>query len=584
MKNKLTNSYLISKPFKSYIVVSILGLISATIGMVIDGLFVGNFMGSDGMAAYGIASPFFIFLAAVAAIFANGGTILSSNYIGREEKEKVNISFTMTCLIATLTSLFIMIFSPFYVEGLASILGAKGSLIPLSSDYILGFTIGTLSLVLSQVLFSYTRLDNSPNLGLFSVIVATIINIFLDFVFITIFKWGMFGIGFATTISYSFAVLVLLTHFFSKKNNLYLSKFNNFKEGIHMLRIGLPSALNRIFTMARTIVTNYLAIFIGGTIVMGALSIQSNVNQLLSSVAMGIGMTTMLLGGVFYGEEDRRSLMDLLIISLKWGSLIIIIISILVIIFAQFIVAAFGHNPEILPVATHSLRLFALSLPPSLIGVIFLNFYSSINNTYMANYIAFAHSFLFISLFACILTPFIGANGIWICFFLGETFTLLGLLALIKFKSGKWPKTATDFLMLDNDFECNIKDSFEISIKNDMDQVLELSNRVQSFVDRYPNHEDKLFKVSLCVEEMVGNIVKHGFDSSKTHYIDIRIILVENDVIFRIRDDGKQFNPIEYGNKNNSSENAMGISMVRKIAKNMEYRSTIGLNNLTITL
>ncbi len=381
-----------------------------------------------------------------------------------------------------------------------------------------------------------------------------------------------------------FAVISLLTHFFSKKNNLHLIRFNSFKEVINILRIGLPSALNRVFTMVRTIITNYLAILIGGTIIMGALSIQSNVNQLLSSVAMGIGMTTMLLGGVFYGEEDKRSLKDLLTISLKWGLLIIIMISILVIIFAPFIVAAFGSNPEILPVATHSLRLFALSLPPSLIGVIFLNFYSSINNIYMANYIAFAHSLLFISLFACILTPFIGANGIWLCFFLGETTTILGLFILIKFKSGKWPRTATDFLMLDNDFESNIKDSFEISLENDMDQVIELSNRVQSFVDKYPNHEDKLFKVSLCVEEMVGNIVKHGFDSSKTHYIDIRIILVENDVIFRIRDDGKQFNPIEYGNKDNSSENALGIAMVRKIAKNMEYRSTIGLNNLTITI
>lgn len=584
MQNKLTNIHLISKPFKSYIMISILGLISTTIGMVIDGLFIGNFMGSEGIAAYGIASPFFIFLFAVATIFTNGGIILSSNYMGREENEKVNIIFTMTCLIATVTSLVIMIFSPFYVEGLAGILGANGSLIPLTSDYILGFTVGTLSFVLSQVLFSFTRLDNSPNLGFFSVIIATIVNIFLDFVFITILKWGMFGIGFATTIGYSLAVLVLLTHFFSKKNNLHLSKFNNFKECIRMLRIGLPSALNRIFIVARTIVTNYLAIFVGGTVVIGALSIQSNVNQLLSSVAMGVGMTTMLLGGVFYGEEDRRALRDLLIISLKWGLLIIIVISILVIIFAQFIVAAFGYNPEILPVAAHSLRLFALSLPPSLIGVIFLNFYSSINNTYMANYIAFAHSFLFISLFACILTPFIGANGIWTCFFLGETFTLMGLLVLIRFKSGKWPKTANDFLMLDNDFESNIRDSFEISIKNDMDQVMELSNRIHSFVDKYPNHEDKLFKISLCIEEMVGNIVKHGFDSSKTHYIDIRIILVENDVIFRIRDDGKQFNPIEYGNKNNSSENAMGITMVRKIAKNMEYRSTIGLNNLTITL
>jgi putative MATE family efflux protein len=582
MTTKLTNNYLISKSFKSYILVSILGLISATLGMVIDGLFIGNYIGNEGMAAYGIASPFFIFLAAVATIFANGGTILSSNYIGREEKEKVNISFTITCFIALITSLVIMILSPFYVDILSVLLGAKGGIINLTSDYIFGFTLGTASLVFSQVLFSYTRLDNSPNLGLISVGIATIVNLILDYLFVAVFNFGMFGIGIATTISYSFAIVVLLTHFFSKKNNLKISKFHNFEEGIKMLRIGLPSALNRVFTMGRTIVTNNLAILVGGTIVMGALSVQSSVNQLLSSVAMGIGMTTMLLGGVFFGEEDKRSLKDLLSISLKWGSIIIIILSVLVIIFSPYIVSAYGKDPNVLPVAIHSLRLFALSLPPSLIAVVLLNFYSSINNTTMANYIAFAHSFLFISLFACILTPFIGDNGIWLCFVLGEVFTLIGLLFVIKFKSGKWPRSIDDLLMLDSDFEDNIKDSFEISLKNDMNHVMELSTKVQSFINKYPNEEDKLLKVSLCVEEMVGNIVKHGFDSSKTHYIDIRIILVGEDVVFRIRDDGKPFNPIEYGNDN--SENTLGIALIRKIAKNMEYRSTIGLNNLTITL
>lgn len=95
----------------------------------------------------GLHLLFFIFLAAISTIFANGGTILSSNYIGREEKDKVNLSFTLTCFIAAVTSIVIMFLSPFYVEWLSVILGAKGNLIPLTADYILGFTIGTFSLV-----------------------------------------------------------------------------------------------------------------------------------------------------------------------------------------------------------------------------------------------------------------------------------------------------------------------------------------------------------------------------------------------------------------------------------------------------
>jgi putative MATE family efflux protein len=564
--------------------ISIIGLINATLGIVIDGLIVGNFMENEGMVAYGIVTPIFILIMAFATVFGNGGTILSSNYIGREERGKVNDSFTMTCLIGIITSIIITVFSPFYVDYLSVLLGATGTLTPLASDFMFGLILGTASLILSQVLFSYTRLDNNPKLGLLSITISTIFNITLDILFVTVFHLGMFGIGIATSISYTLGVLVLCSHFFTKKNTLHLSKLHNFREAIEIIRIGLPTALNRVFTMARTIVTNRIALWVGGVIVMGALSIQSTINQLLSAVAMGVGMTTMLLGGIFYGEEDRRSLSDLLKISIKWGLYIIVPLSLLVIIFSSFLVSLFGKNPEVLPTATFSLQLFALSLPPSLIGVIFLNFYSSINNTYMANYIGFAHSFLLISLFATVLTPIMGSDGLWICFFLGETFTLVGLIVLIRIKTGIWPRKVNDFLMLEDSFEKNIKDSFEISIENDMEQVMELSNKIYSFIDKYPHREDKLKKIALCVEEMAGNIVEHGFPSFKQHYMDIRILLTKNGAIFRIRDDGKPFNPIEYGNENNPSKNKLGISIIREIAKDIDYRNTIGLNNLTITL
>ncbi|KZX16852.1 multidrug export protein MepA [Methanobrevibacter cuticularis] len=584
IKNTLTNNYLILKSFKSYLFLSIIGLISATLGIVVDGLVIGNFLGNDGMVAYGLVSPVFILILAFATVFGNGGTILSSNYIGREEREKVNSSFTMACLIGLITSIVITAFSPFYVDYLSVLLGATGALTRMASDFMFGLILGTISLIFSQILFLYTRLDNNPNLGLISIIITTVFNITLDILFVTVLHLGIFGIGIATSISYGLGALVLCTHFFTKNNTLYFSKIHDFNQAIDIIKIGLPTALNRVFTMARTIVTNNVALWVGGVIVMGALTIQSSINQLLSAVAMGVGMTTMLLGGIFYGEEDRRSLADLLKISIKWGLYIIVPISVFVIVFAPFLVGLFGKNPEVLPTATVSLRLFALSLPPSLIGVVFLNFYSSINNTTMANYIGFAHSFLLISLFAVVLTPIIGDTGLWLCFFLGETFTLIGLIILIRTKTGRWPRKINDFLILDDSFEKNIKNSISISIGNDMDQVMELSNKIYSFIDKYPQYEDKLKKIALCVEEMAGNIVEHGFESSKQHYIDIRILLTEGGVIFRIRDDGKPFNPIEYGNDMSISKNKLGISIVRKIAKDISYRNTIGLNNLTIVL
>ena len=580
-----TNNYLILKSFKSYLLLNIIVLITGSIGMVVGGWAISNYLGPIAMAAYGISYPFLMLLMALTIIFANGATILISHYIGRGEKDKINQCFTVTLFIALIITGIISITSPLYVTPLAIILGAKGALIPLASDYMLGLLFGATPLVISQILLYIIRLDGSPKLTFASIISMTITNIVLIFIFVVIYDYGIFSVGLATSISYFAAIIIIFKHFFSKNNSLHLTKNIRLNEARNILKTGLPTSLNSIYRTMRGYVTNNLAIIFGGTIAMSALSLQGNVNLILSSMVMGVGMTTTLLCGVFYGEEDKRSLRDTLSVSMKVGLIIVISISAIFIIFSPFLVSLFTRDPAVVSTATTSLRFLALSMPPSLICVIFLSFYSSTENRYYANYIGFAHSFLFLTIFGLILTPLIGITGIWVCFVLGETFTLIGLVVLIKIKEKKWPKTIDDFLLLPDEFEKDIIANLSISLENDIDEVIGLSNKILQFGEKYDTHKEMFNKLALCVEEMAGNIIQHGFKSSKKkHFIDIRIILTEKNIVFRIRDDGMAFNPLEYANQNEITENAIGIHMIQKLSKKMDYVNTIGLNNLTITL
>ncbi|MDR3290732.1 MAG: ATP-binding protein [Methanobrevibacter sp.] len=585
INKELTNKYIVSKSFRYYLFTTTIGIIAASIGMIVDGLVIGNFMDYNAIAAYGLCSPARMALTALTAIFANGGTILVSHYIGRGNKDKINQSFTIVILSSIIVSLIISVFSPFYVNFLAVILGAKGIIIPLTSDYMLGLLIGTTPYLISQVLFYFIRLDGSPKLSLISVAVMTIVNISLDILFVTVFNFGMFGIGIATSISYLIAVFISLFHFFSKKNSFHLMKFENKSDVFKILKFGYPTSLNRIYTALRAYVTNNLAFWVGGGVVLAALSVQTNANLLFSSIPMGVGMTTMLFSGIFFGEQDKKALRDTLSVSLKYGLIIITFITFIILIFSPMITRLFLKDPTAFLTASFSFKMLSLSLPPSMVAVILLNYYNSVNNIFYANYIAFAHSFLFMALFAGILTPLIGQNGIWFCFVLGEVFTLIGLVIVIKIKEGFWPKSINDLLLLNDDFGEGILNNFSISLENNMDSVMGLSNKISQFGEENNIDSNLISKLSLCVEEMVGNIIKHGFKSSKKRYIDIRIILTtKNTVIFRIRDDGIPFNPIDYANKNEFSKNSMGIHMIQKISKNIDYRNTVGLNNLTITL
>ena len=88
------------------------------------------------------------------------------------------------------------------------------------------------------------------------------------------------------------------------------------------------------------------------------------------------------------------------------------------------------------------------------------------------------------------------------------------------------------------------------------------------------------------MEEMAGNIVSHGFEPSKKHSIDIRLMYKEGKVILRIRDDCQQFDPksrMEQYFPEDPLKN-IGIRMIGKLASNIDYKNNIGLNILTITI
>lgn len=156
-------------------------------------------------------------------------------------------------------------------------------------------------------------------------------------------------------------------------------------------------------------------------------------------------------------------------------------------------------------------------------------------------------------------------------------------MGAIRIKSGKWPDSFEEMMLLPEDFVPREEHVLAISLKNDMVMILELSDRISEFCRKYSDDIEKIEKLSLCIEEMAGNIVRHGFKDKKEHSIDIRIIIAGKKFIFRMRDDGVRFNPISYADQNSDAD-TMGIRVIQKIALEMDYSNTIGLNNLTITL
>ena len=117
-----------------------------------------------------------------------------------------------------------------------------------------------------------------------------------------------------------------------------------------------------------------------------------------------------------------------------------------------------------------------------------------------------------------------------------------------------------------------------------MDKVIILSENIGRFCRKQRIDKRRTHHLSLCIEEMTGNVVQHAFTDGKKHFIDIRVLIKKEQLIFRIRDDGIPFNPLEKLQEDADPCKNIGIRLVKRISVGTDYRNTIGLNNLIVKL
>ena len=114
--------------------------------------------------------------------------------------------------------------------------------------------------------------------------------------------------------------------------------------------------------------------------------------------------------------------------------------------------------------------------------------------------------------------------------------------------------------------------------------VMNLSEKFISFCTQKGLDAKRAYYAGLCLEEMAGNIVLHGFEKDKkNHAVDMRVVFEEDQLVIRLSDNCIPFNPKERAeiiNPEDITKN-IGVRMVARIAKSMQYQNMLGLNVLT---
>jgi anti-sigma regulatory factor (Ser/Thr protein kinase) len=355
---------------------------------------------------------------------------------------------------------------------------------------------------------------------------------------------------------------------------------------IALLSAGSPSALNNICQAAQIFFINLLFIRTGIGALLPGYSLVFTVSELVLAVIRGTAQMTLPLVGVSFGERDFRSIRLVMKKAMGIGNAIVGGCVILLLILRQKLGMLFGlTDPLVLRHAGIGIVFLAFSLNLALVNNVLMSFFSAVRRTAIANAIVVFRMILFMVIPAYALFSLANVYSVWIGLILAEFLTLGAVYLIVTVKHAKKPGLSR-YLLLDESLLENSK-VIDFSVENTSGGVVFASDKISGFCEENGVPPKKTMRISLAIEEMIVMINQNSIKGD-TAYTDVRIMIIGERIVMRIRNLGKYFNPVEYYYENKDTEEGrektLGIAMILKLAQETEYQETFGVNNLLITI
>ncbi len=241
----------VTAEFIRFVFPSVFGLLAISSGGVIDGIFVGNFVGSIALASVNIAVPLLAFVFGAILMVSLGGAVAAGKSLGENNNDDASNIFTKTGISLTVIMVVLSVISLCFPERIATVLGAQGETNPLSSEYIWVIAWFFPAFGYFVWLNQFVRTDGRPGLSMIAMVTMTLINIVLDYVLIAHLDWGLTGAALATGLSFVFGGLLILIIYPGPRANLKLvrpsgswmavlrASYNGFSEFVNEASSGL---------------------------------------------------------------------------------------------------------------------------------------------------------------------------------------------------------------------------------------------------------------------------------------------------------------------------------------------------------
>ena len=426
------------KRFFRYVIPSVGGMLVSALYFIVDGIFVGRGVGTVGLAAVNISIPFITILFAVTDMAVMGGATITSIRFGEGDKPGANRSFLVTLSAILVFSVFISLVAFFFAEELALFLGASEFLMQPTADYLRYYTGFSFFFCSAMLLSAFVRCDGNPQLAFWGMVAGAGSNIFLDWLFIFPFGWGIKGAAVASGLGQIFACAMLLSHFVRKKGFLHFTSRFAEKGLIREITLrGFPEFVSHMSQPVIIFCYNLLVIKLLGEIGVAAFSTVSYIVCLIVCTFFGVSQGVQPLISYSYGEKNVKSEKNFFRMGFVLNVFLAVFVNLLLLVAGKQIAGLFNPDPVMIQNAYDCMKVYDISFIFASVNIIFTTYYLATKRTAQSLTISVLRTFVLSSICIFSIPAIFGSEYIWTGIIVAEGIVMLIAICL------KWHESKT---------------------------------------------------------------------------------------------------------------------------------------------
>ncbi|MBO8159911.1 MATE family efflux transporter [Thermosyntropha sp.] len=398
---------------------AMVGMLVTGIYNIVDAIFIGKGVGTLGLAGVSVAFPMQMILMALAGAVGIGGGSIISRRLGASRLKEANQVLGNVIILVIIIGVINAVCGILFINPILRLFGATAAILPYARDFLSIILLGSVFYGLAMSFNNIARAEGNARMAMWTMIFSAVINTALAPLFIFGFRWGLKGAALATIIAQACAASYMVAYFIRGNSTLRISwDYMRLNPSIikEIIYVGSSAFGRQAADSIMFIVVNNVLAFYGGDLSIAVFGVINRVLMITIMPILGIVQGMQPIVGYNYGADDWERVKSVLLLAVKYASILAVMAFILVMIFPECIIRIFSSDTLLINQGSAALR--AIFAAVFLIGVqmVLAGFYQALGKAKQALILGMARQILFLIPLVLALSHIWGVKGVWAAF------------------------------------------------------------------------------------------------------------------------------------------------------------------------